>query len=181
MNRPNLTQSQACEIWEYQPLTGVLTNKDHRSRNAKKGKEAGTLCAYKNGAVYRRVRIGDKKYMTHQIIWLMLYGEWPTSEIDHINGNTLDNRSVNLRVVSLAENRRNNALYKNNSTGITGVRFCIASGRYHSYVCNTYLGSFSTKEEAAKKRYEAEPLFGIHPNSGKRTTTLATLKNEGLR
>lgn len=169
MNIPNISQDQASSLWYYDDETGKLFNRTNRSSTARAGDEAGGLAKYSNGARYRRVRIGEKKYMTHQIIWLMRTGEWPTQEIDHINGNTLDNRIENLRLVSNQENKKNKALYKNNTTGIPGVSF--VKGRYLVSICGVYHGSFAVKEEAAARRADLEPIYKMHPNTGKRVMT----------
>ena len=46
---------------------------------------------------------------------------------DHINGNRLDNRKENLRIVSFYQNLLNKSIYKNNKSGFKGVR---KNGKY---------------------------------------------------
>ena len=53
----------------------------------------------------------------HQLIM----GRHERMEIDHINGNGLDNRRSNLRVVTHAENILNTGMYSHNTSGFRGV------------------------------------------------------------
>ena len=87
----------------------------------------------------------------------------PTKIIDHINGNTLDNRKVNLRYCTNTENSRNCRLSKNNTSGVSGVNLIKSSGRYRARIMvnrkEIRLGHFKTFEEAAKARREAEKKY----------------------
>ena len=55
---------------------------------------------------YIRTWIQGRPYLVHRIIWAMHYGD-TTQAIDHINGDTFDNRIENLRTVTHSENTRN--------------------------------------------------------------------------
>lgn len=41
--------------------------------------------------------------------------------IDHVNGNTLDNRKINLRICDRSQNMANRKMHKNNKSGFKGV------------------------------------------------------------
>ena len=58
-----------------------------------------------------------------RIVWALCHGQLPTMTVDHINGNRLDNRIENLRVVSMSDNRLNMLLpwLPNNAAGVAGV------------------------------------------------------------
>ena len=79
--------------------------------------------------------------------------------IDHIDGNRLDNRKKNLRVVNRHQNAMNAGLPKNNSTGYKGVNKR-QNGRYQAYITynykKIYLGTYDTPEEAYEARKAAE-------------------------
>jgi len=73
-------------------------------------------------------------------------------QVDHINGDKLDNRKENLRLCSHRENVLNRPKHKNNTTGYKGVYFNKKRDVYQSFITinglHKYLGSFQTAEEA---------------------------------
>lgn len=104
--------------------------------NVKVGEDAGWLCA----SDYWNVQLFGKCYKVHRVIYEMHFGEIPEGySIDHINGDRQDNRISNLRVVTHRENNRNQGMYKNNNTGITGVTFWEDSLGRGGYRATVYL------------------------------------------
>lgn len=90
----------------------------------------------------------------------------PKLVVDHINGDTLDNRRKNLRVCTSAQNVRNCKKSRRNTSGFKGVSLAKSTGKWLAYISvnmrNKYLGSFATPEEAhaayceAAKKYHGE-------------------------
>lgn len=80
-------------------------------------------------------------------------------EVDHINGNSLDNRRANLRLASHSENVKNRKRARNNKSGIIGVHWKKAAKKWAAAISingvSTYLGCFSSKEEAGRVYREA--------------------------
>lgn len=48
-----------------------------------------------------------KNYQVHRLVWALVHGSWPLNQIDHMNGDPLDNRIENLRDVDGSTNMRN--------------------------------------------------------------------------
>lgn len=75
-------------------------------------------------------------------------------QVDHINGNTLDNRKENLRVCVHSNNQQNKRRQRNNTTGFKGVSFEKHSGKYRACISKNnkvkHLGLFLSAIEAAK-------------------------------
>lgn len=102
--------------------------------------------------------------------------------VDHINGNKLDNRVENLRVISQKGNASNRVLSKVNTSGTTGVKW---DGRIKKWIASIapdgktiHLGSFSEIGDAIKSRKQAEvkyfePLY----NKANKKTKLPPRKN----
>lgn len=74
-------------------------------------------------------------------------------EIDHVNGNKLDNRRANLRHVSHSQNMRNMKIHKDNKSGFKGVSLHKHSGLHTARICvnriSIHLGYFKSAIEAS--------------------------------
>ncbi|WP_444461576.1 HNH endonuclease [Rhodobacter capsulatus] len=137
------------ELFSYDPTTGDLLWKKPKRGSARVGDIAG--CNEKYG--YRRVRIDGKKKQVHRIIWTMFNGDIPEGMlIDHKDGNTGNNRLENLRLATRADNNRNRAMQKNNTTGFPGVTFRKITGKWEARIrCDCkkiHLGTFDTPDLA---------------------------------
>lgn len=114
---------------------------------------AGRVVQTLDGAGYFAVALNGKQYRVHRVAWLLHYREWPAGDIDHINGDKVDNRIENLRVCDDKTNQWNagprggRCQYKgvdwHNTTGRWRARIRVGSGR------RIELGYFKTAEEAA--------------------------------
>jgi hypothetical protein len=105
-------------------------------------------------AISAKITLKRKIFQTkaHRFIWAIVTGEWPKNEIDHINGDSSDNRWENLRDITRTQNQLNqNFLYVNNTNGLMGIsktpsgKFKVQLG-INGQRCR--LGTFETMEEA---------------------------------
>lgn len=73
-----------------------------------------------------QISLSKSNYLSHRIVALfegiiVTYGD--PAEIDHIDGQPLNNRADNLRAVTRSENQRNMKKFKNSTTKCTGVNW----------------------------------------------------------
>ena len=95
--------------FKYHP-DGSLTRTDRKNSN-------GTLD--KDG--YLIIKVKKRQFKAHRIVWLLNYGEFPKSELDHINRNRIDNRIENLRESNRQEQVENRYVPPNPQTGAVGI------------------------------------------------------------
>ena len=87
-----------------------------------------------DSSVYIRVGHKGKYYYAHRLALFYTYGEYPI-QVDHINGNTLDNSFHNLRAVTAFDNMKNMKKTKANKSGTTGVCW---NKRYSAWEVNIH-------------------------------------------
>ena len=114
---------------------------------------------YKNTKPY--LFTGNQK--KEKIYFHRLIMDNPEMQVDHINGNTLDNRKNNLRLVSIQDNMKNLQKKKDNTSGIRGVSFSERDQQYKVDFTyekkRMYFKSFNTKAHAVYLRYLLEKEF----------------------
>jgi hypothetical protein len=168
-------------FWKSRGHEDVHQPKDEEHRRAKTrehmaavwntawaGKPAFTHArnGYRVGSVRRQI------LYAHRVAWAMHHGAWPPDdmEVDHINGDRGDNRIVNLRLVTPAQNSKNKRLQKINTSGYSGVHWVESRQRWEASISDgnrpIHLGSYFSKEEAVIARKAAEKVLGYHPRHG---------------
>jgi hypothetical protein len=123
---------------------------------------------------YRAVRLNNVLYKVSRIAWKMSRGTDPAGFIDHINGDTSDNRAVNLRDATNQQNTFNATVRRKSAYPKGVVKYSGALGeKYRAYIMldgrSRFLGSFLTPDQAHMAYCAAAcELHGEFANSGVR-------------
>ena len=115
----------------------------------------GWIEGWKHPKGYRSIKIDGTLYLAHRLAWLYVVGKWP-HQIDHKNRKPHDNRFSNLRECTSSQNNHNRGMFKNNSSGFSGVSWRSRDRKWIAYVrINNKLirlGLFANKRQAAQAR-----------------------------
>ena len=155
-----LTLARVRELFDYDPETGVLVRRITTSNRAPKGTVAGR----RNGNGYLRVMIDGYTDYVHRVVWFHFYGEWPEFEMDHIDGNGMNNRISNLRCATHAQNSQNLSTRNTNKSGMIGVSWSKLHSKWEAYINvnykKKYLGLFDDLKAAGEAYLAAKQ--GLH-------------------
>lgn len=147
-------------LFDYEPDSGRLVWKvTRRSRGGKiaPGVEAGSLSA----AGYLELKVSGFRTYVHRVAWAIYYGTWPRGNIDHKDGNKVNNAIANLRDCPQRINNENQRKRRSdNTSGFSGVmwrtdkkRWCVViqvNGKRFRR------GGYSTPEEAHEAYLKAK-------------------------
>jgi len=116
-------------------------------------------CWQMNQQGYVQTQKNKKKILMHRL----LLNVPNDKDIDHNNRMRNYNLKGNLTIVTKKENNQNNSIYKNNTSGKTGVSFDKNIGRWRSYINidkkRIYGGLFDNIDDAIKSRNILEEKY----------------------
>lgn len=154
---------------DYDHITGIFHWK-FSPRAGFTGRKAGYRWTSKESrTAYIHITVDKVEIKAHRAAWAIFYGEWPSGDIDHINGNGTDNRIKNLRIAICSQNQANVRTRLDNTSGIKGVSWHSRAGKWAAAIQKTEngvtkrynLGYFSSINEAAEAlRLKREHLHG---------------------
>lgn len=155
-------------VWRGRPESDFVHFANYVQWNAKCARrKAGRM----RGDGYSYVTYSGEKFVEHRLIWIMHNGDIPIGlEIDHIDGNRLNNSLSNLRLVTRMENQKNKAMPSRNSSGVCGVSWnkrskawsasVRADGKTHT------IGDFVLLEDASMAVGRARERLGFTARHG---------------
>lgn len=182
MKHTDLSQDQLHSVLIYDYCSGFLTWKtrhvsmfvdgprltaSHKAATWN-GKHAGRHALTAIGS--HGYRCGDVlgcPVLAHRVVFCMCFGYWPEVS-DHIDGDRLNNRILNLREVSDRENSMNRGMHSNNRSGFMGVSWDVDCSKWRVHANNKYVGVFIDYDEAVAARVAANENLGFHKNHGRK-------------
>ena len=153
------SREELINLFEYKD--GQFLWRKSPRKNVKEGNVAGNICKGRC-----RIKIKNKNFGRNRLVWIYFNGDIPENlVIDHDDGNTLNDRIENLKMITQQENMIKQKTPKTNKSGYRGVylddkakvKKWIASIRVNGKTKT--LGSFLHKEEAALAYNNAASLY----------------------
>jgi hypothetical protein len=131
----------------YDPDTGIFTRVW-----SLRGDTIGKDPCIKDRTGHRRIKMSGQSVSAGRIAFLLMTGEWPKGDVDHIDRDPTNNVWTNLRDVSRSANVQNTEFGRGVSR--------LANGKWQAYIHvdnspKLHLGTFVTEEEALAARADA--------------------------
>jgi hypothetical protein len=120
----------------------------------------GSMAGSPGSGGYLNVRVDNKLYRAHRLIFLYHFGYMSENEVDHIDRNRLNNKIENLREASRSCNSRNSTQQNSTSSGVKGLSWYKAYQKWQAQIkvhgAVKHLGFYSDFTEAVAHRLAAE-------------------------
>lgn len=158
-------------VWKIRPLSHFHCVKNAENWNTEHALNiAGNVIKNVSNKSYLTINISSAQFLAHRLIFVIMSGSWPKLEVDHIDGNGLNNAWSNLREASKTENNRNARLRSDNPSGRLGLikpknrkKWMASIGVNGETII---LGWYKSKQAAIIRRIAGELKYGYHPNHG---------------
>lgn len=124
----NLTQERLMQLLDYNKETGEFRWKVPAGRFGRI--PVGSVAGYIHGEGYRYLTIDGGQHRAARLAVLYVTGAWPKYQVDHINQDVADDRWENLREATPSQNKQNNRLRKDSTTGFKCVVYDRARDKY---------------------------------------------------
>lgn len=148
--RNDLTRDQVLAKVRYFKTSGLFRWVEHRD-----AWRVGQIAQRITSKGYVQIYLYGHCYLAHRLAWLVMTGSWPEEEIDHRDGDPMNNKWRNLRPASEGQQRQN-IRARGNKSGYTGVYW---SNRWQTWIAyitvnyrKIYLGSSRNVHEAGRIR-----------------------------
>lgn len=135
--KPIKTREQLLSYFDYHPDAGSFTWKVVSSNHVRIGDDVGRSV----GDTWR-IAIAGKQHSRARLVWLAETGKWPKHEMDHMNGNPIDDRFCNLRDLTRAKIRQNQSM--------------VQVGKFMKGVIQTKSGKFKTAIQVSGKKIHSK-------------------------
>ena len=154
-----VTHEELRELLDHCPETVVFTWRVNRGGRARAGTVAGAIDTHG----YRQIEVFQRAYLAGRLAWFYVTGSWPVNQVDHADGDQLNDAIINLRETTLRQNMANRKKRAGSKSNFIGV--VAHEGMWQATVCKDYkrkyLGTFQTEVEAAiAYNAAAKELFG---------------------
>ena len=151
----------------FKMIDGEIRIREFNNKGEETKKEIWKLIKFSISRGYHKcnIRISgkDRQFKKHRLMYKLHNPDWDILDssrdncIDHINGDRLDNRIENLRVVTHQQNNWNRL-------NVKGYRLT-AEGNHQAYIYlndkKICLGTYSTKEQAHQAYINAKLIYHI--------------------
>ena len=160
-----LTQTELWRLLCYNPFSGNFMWRVSPKCHAeiKIGDVAGYIAYMGNKRPSRIISIHGHQYRAHRLAFLYMKGHWPLDQVDHKDGDGLNNRWLNIRECNQSQNMCNRRVQKNNHLGVKGVNYCEKTKKYRALITKNgkriYLGYHDTLEVAAYTHQKAAKKY----------------------
>jgi len=177
-----LTTEIVRELLDYDQETGIFVWKVRERKWFKSeqgfklfhtryaGTTAGTMWTSETGYQKLQIRVLGKSWRSHRLAFLWMDKALP-EQVDHLNRDSTDNRWENLAASSAKENMKNKSMFSNNTSGVTGVSWCKAIGKWRALVrldgTLKYLGYFEDLHRAKEVVEAFREANGFSAGHGK--------------